>query len=176
MNLDNNPDHWVGLFAAQRKIQTLAYGKDPYDITDPKERIQFIKDMELALRMELGEMLDETGWKPWATSKHVNEEAGQGELADVLLFFINLCMAFNASPEVIAAKTFEKMQRNLDRQLAGYDGITGKCVRCKRALDDTAVTCYIPGVNWDGWCGELVGSDAKPYGFFMNEGRKDPNV
>jgi NTP pyrophosphatase (non-canonical NTP hydrolase) len=170
MTLDNHPDTFVGLFNAQIKIQTLAYGKDPRDITDPKERIQFIKDMELALRMELGEMLDETGWKPWATSNHVNEEAGQGELADVLLFFINLCLAFNASPEVIAAKTFEKMQRNLDRQLAGYDGITGKCWRCKRALDDPAVTCL--DINEDeGWCGELVGSDAQPYGHFMKAGR-----
>lgn len=177
MTLDNHPDSLVGLFNAQIKIQTLAYGKDPRDITDPKERIQFIKDMELALRMELGEMLDETGWKPWATSNHVNEEAGQGELADVLLFFINLCLAFNASPEVIAAKTFEKMQRNLDRQLAGYDGITGKCVRCKRALDDTAVTCYDLDA-FTGWCGEVVETATYhgPYGHFMKPGRKDPNV
>lgn len=170
----HNPDTWNGLFNAQRKIQQLAYGKDPYEITDPKERIQFIKDMELALRMELGEMLDETGWKPWATSNHVNEEAMQGELADVLLFFINLCMAANASPELIAEKTFEKMQRNLDRQLAGYDGITGKCVRCKRALDDTAVECYDIDYT-QAWCGELVSgtgrNDSWPYGLFMKSGQ-----
>lgn len=163
-------DTWVGLFNAQRKIQVLAYGKDPADITDPAERIQFIKDMHTALTMEMGEMLDETGWKPWATSNHVNEEAGQGELADVLLFFINLCLAFNASPEVIAAKTFEKMQRNLDRQLAGYDGVTGKCVRCKRALDDTAVTCYDISPA-EGWCGELDSGGEVPYGLFMKAGR-----
>jgi len=175
MTLDNHPDTWVGLFNAQIKIQTLAYGKDPRDITDPKERIQFIKDMHTAITMELGEMLDETGWKPWATSDHVNEDAMQGELADVLLFFINLCLAANASPEVIAAKTFEKMQRNLDRQLAGYDGVTGKCVRCKRALDDTAVTCY--DINdTSGWCGELESGGEVAYGFFMKPGRKDPNV
>lgn len=175
-------DSWIGMFNAQRKIQQLAYGKDPYEITEPKERIQFIKDMHTALTMEMGEMLDETGWKPWATSNHVNEEAMQGELADMMLFFINLCMAANASPEVIAAKVFEKMNRNLERQLAGYDGVTGKCVRCKRALDDTAVTCYVPqGIydkawGFDGWCGELVGNPIKPYGVFMNAGRKDPNV
>ena len=178
MTLDNQPDTWVGLFQAQLKIQTLAYGRDPREITDPKERIQFFRDMREALEAELQEATDEIGWKPWATSKHFNEEAVQGELADVLLFFINLCLVANASPEVIAAKTFEKMKRNLDRQLAGYDGVTGKCVRCKRALDDLAVTCYAPSGNpgWDGWCGELVGRDAKPYGHFMNAGREDPNV
>jgi NTP pyrophosphatase (non-canonical NTP hydrolase) len=167
-------DTWRGLFNAQRKIQELAYGKDPYEIVDPVERIQFIKDMHTAITMELGEMLDETGWKPWATSNHVNEEAMQGELADVLLFFINLCMAADATPEVIAEKTFEKMKRNLDRQLAGYDGVTGKCVRCKRALDDTAVTCVDEGGS-TAWCGEPM-FDGTPYGVFMKAGRKDPNV
>jgi hypothetical protein len=80
----------------------------------------------------------------------------QGELADVLLFFINLCMAADATPEVIAEKTFEKMKRNLDRQLAGYDGVTGKCGVCRRALDDTAVTCY---------------EDPKHPGYFMCSGK-----
>lgn len=170
------------IFEAQRKIQVLAYGKDPAEITDPKERIQFIKDMNLALQDELHEFLQETGWKPWAKSDHVNEEAAQGELIDAFLFFINLCLVTNFSPAAFEDKFFEKMQRNLDRQLAGYDGITGKCVRCKRALDDPAVHCFVKGEGdhnispWDGWCGELVGSDAKPYGYFMNAGRKDPNV
>jgi len=165
------------LFEAQIKIQELAYGKDPRDITDEKERIQFIRDMREALEAELQEMIDETGWKPWQTSNHVNEAAAQGEMADVMLFFINLCLVLNLSPEDLADKTFEKMKRNLDRQLAGYDGIAGKCVRCKRALDDPAVRCFIPseGMNWDGWCGELDHTGA-PYGYFMNEGREDPNV
>lgn len=161
---------FASLLEAQRKIQTLAYGKDPADITDDKERIQFIKDMELALRMELAEMLDETGWKPWATSNHVNEDAAQGELIDTFLFFLNLCLIFRFTPEQFEAKFFEKIQRNLDRQLAGYDGVTGKCVRCKRALDDTAVTCY--DINsTSGWCGELDSGGEVPYGFFMKAGR-----
>ena len=177
MNTFRQPVDLIALFQAQIKIQTLAYGKDPRDITDPKERIQFIRDMREALEAELQEMIDETGWKPWQTSNHVNEEAAQGEMADVLLFFINLCLVLNLDPYTLADKTFEKMQRNLDRQLAGYDGVTGKCVRCKRALDDLAVTCYIPKKSgFDGWCGELVGNPIKPFGFFMNEGRKDPNV
>lgn len=158
------------LFEAQRKIQILAYGKDPSDITDPQERIQFIKDMETALRMEMGEFLDETGWKPWATSNHVNEEAAQGELIDMFLFFINLCLVTNFESDAFEAKFFEKINRNLERQLAGYDGITGKCWRCKRALDDTAVTCIDTNED-EGWCGELVGSDAQPYGHFMKAGR-----
>jgi NTP pyrophosphatase (non-canonical NTP hydrolase) len=144
----------TNLFEAQIKIQTLAYGKDPRDITDPAERVQFIRDMREALEAELQEMIDETGWKPWATSKHVNQDAAQGEMADVLLFFINLCLVLHLSPELLAEKTFEKMQRNLDRQLEGYDGITGKCPKCKRALDDTAVECheYANDAIYAGYC------------------------
>lgn len=160
------------LFEKQIKIQTLAYGKDPREITDPVERIQFIKDMETALRMELGEMLDETGWKPWATSNHVNEEAGQGELADVLLFFINLVLAFGGDAETVYAKTMEKMDRNLARQLEGYDGIKGKCYICKRALDDPAVDCVeynTQQVGFDGWCGQFLDGDAGRFGYFHKE-------
>lgn len=134
-------DNLQGLFDAQLKIQTLAYGKDPREL-EGAERIQFIRDMREALEAELQEMMDETGWKPWATSKHVNERAAQGEMSDVFLFFINLCLVLHLTPEVLTSNTFEKMQRNLDRQLAGYDGITGKCGVCGRALDDTAVRCH----------------------------------
>lgn len=161
------------LFEKQIKIQTLAYGKDPREITDPVERIQFIKDMELALRMELGEMLDETGWKPWATSNHVNEEAGLGELADVLLFYINLVLAFAGDAEKVYAKTMEKMDRNLQRQLEGYDGLKGKCFICKRALDDIAVDCTEfseSSVPFDGWCGMDNGYGHK-HGYFHKESK-----
>ena len=32
----------------------------------------------------------------------------------------------------------EKRARNAVRQQEGYDGVEGKCPRCKRALDDVA--------------------------------------
>ena len=169
------PDMLAELFKKQLKIQTLAYGKNPLDITDPIERIQFIKDMELAARMELGEMLDETDWKPWATSNHVNEEAGQGELADVLLFFINLCFAFRADAQDIFIKTMEKMDRNLARQLEGYDGIKGKCYICKRALDDIAVDCTEfdePTLPYDGWCG-MDNGNGQANGYFHKKAAID---
>lgn len=163
------PVDLIGLFQAQIKIQTLAYGKDPRDITDPDERVQFIRDMREALEAELQEMMDETGWKPWATSKHVNQEAAQGEMADVLLFFINLCLVLHLDPYTLAEKTYEKMQRNLDRQLAGYDGVTGKCERCRRALDDTAVTCFIVDDEM-AWCGNAADDGKWSDGYFKRKG------
>lgn len=150
----DQPDLLNELFEKQLKIQTLAYGKNPLEIRDPLERIQFIRDMREALEAELQEMIDETGWKPWATSRHVNEEAAQGELADTFLFFINLCFAFDLTPLGLYQKTMEKMDRNLARQQEGYDGVAGKCLGCKRALDDPGVDCceYNLDPLYVGWC------------------------
>lgn len=147
-------DLLVRLFDKQLEIQTLAYGKNPLEITNPEERIQFIRNMHTAITMELGELLDESGWKPWATSKHVNEEAGAGEAADVLLFFINLCFAYRVTPQKLYDTTMAKMDRNLARQLEGYDGVQGKCTGCKRALDDPGVQCceYTNDPLYVGWC------------------------
>jgi len=153
-------DMLIELFDKQLKIQTLAYGKNPLEIDDPEERIEFIRNMHTAMIMEAGEWLDESGWKPWATSNHVNEEAGAGEAADTLLFFINLCFAYRITPEILFQTTMKKMDRNLARQQEGYDGVQGKCGLCKRALDDPAVDCYEftdPNDPYyethDGWCG-----------------------
>ena len=129
------------MFELQANLQRETYGAHPGDITQPDERIQFIKDMTMALSAELQEMLDEVGWKPWATSRHVNEEAMQGELVDIFHFFMNLCMAANLTPDMLFEKYQAKRAKNIARQEEGYDGITGKCPHCRRALDDDAVTC-----------------------------------
>lgn len=132
------------MFELQGDLQRGTYGAHPADIVDATERITFIKDMKLAADAELQEFLDETGWKPWATSRHVNEEAAQGELVDVFHFFMNLCMAVNMTPDILFEKYKAKRTKNQKRQAEGYDGIAGKCPICHKAYDDTAVNCH-PG-------------------------------
>lgn len=137
-------DKLEAAFTLQRELQRSTYGKDPGEITDPEERVQFIKDMNLALQDELHEMLGEVGWKPWATSRHVNEEAAKGELVDGFHFFMNLCMAVNMDAEELFERYQEKRLRNKQRQAEGYDGVEGKCARCKRAFDDLAKAQGVP--------------------------------
>lgn len=132
------------MFDEQRQLQVAAYGKDPGEIYDPEERVQFIKDMTLALEDELHEFLGEVGWKPWATSRHVNEEEAKGELVDAFHFFMNLCMAIHMSPDELFKKYLAKRKRNEERQVEGYDGVQGKCFKCKRAFDDLAVAWCLP--------------------------------
>lgn len=166
-------DFLTKMFVEQRMLQLKSYGKDPGQITDPEERIQFIKDMDLALNDEMAEFRGEIGWKPWATSRHVNEEAAQGELVDAFHFFMNLCMAVNMTPLMLFEKYMLKRQKNADRQAAGYDGVSTKCAQCGRALDDEAVDCHRPTEMTTGrrvaWCGQLQDTTGRPYGSFYIE-------
>lgn len=141
MTIDPPLDRLGEMFELQADLQKNAYGKHPSDIIDAEERIQFLKDMKLAIDDELSEFMAEIGWKPWATSRHVNEEAAQGELVDAFHFFMNLCMGVGMTPDELFKKYKAKRLKNIKRQAEGYDGIAGKCGVCHRALDDAAVLC-----------------------------------
>lgn len=130
------------MFELQGDLQRNAYGSHPTDIKSEEERIQFAKDMHIALTDELHEALAEIGWKPWATSKHFNEEAYKGELVDAFHFFMNLCMVAKMGPDELFEKYKAKRLKNIKRQEEGYDGVSTKCGVCKRALDDNAVLCH----------------------------------
>lgn len=125
---------------AQYELQLKSFGNDPKQLND-EEKLEWVRWNMLALMDELHEALAETGWKPWAKSKHINRDAYVSELVDAFHFLMNLMLVVDCSAEEFLAKYFEKRGINADRQAAGYDGVAGKCPKCKRALDDTAVTC-----------------------------------
>lgn len=142
----------------QDELQSSTYGgQSPRDLTG-EARLQFIRVNVLALEDELHEALGETGWKPWATSDHVNEAAFQSELVDALHFLLNLMLAGHIDADEFLAEYQAKRLKNKKRQAEGYDGVSTKCPGCKRALDDTNVPCrrgnyvhadsLVPGI----WC------------------------
>ena len=104
-------------------------------------KIDFIRWNVLALEDELHEALGETGWKPWASSKHINVESYRAELIDAWHFLMNLMLVADMTPEMVFEMYNEKRAKNDKRQEEGYDGVTTKCLKCKRALDDPAVKC-----------------------------------
>src|SRR5580765_565598 len=130
----------------QRQWELQAYLKtDPFIMTEDL-RIRYIRDMILALENELhAEVLQEVGWKPWATKRFINTDAYLGELIDVFHFWMNLVLASGLTPQTLgpklAAMYEEKRQRNFVRHANGdYDGVTGKCWSCRRDLGDTGTT------------------------------------
>lgn len=139
----------------QRELQ-LVYnnGKTLEQFTD-EERMQAIRDNVLACTAELHEAMDESGWKPWATSNHLNHEAFKAELVDAWHFFMNLMLHSGMTAEDLYDGYIKKNAKNVKRQADGYDGVSTKCPRCHRAADDNAVECYPHDVG-DGawWCDE----------------------
>lgn len=137
------PDLLTEMLAAQDLLQRKSYGNSPTDLLPdkPAEAINFITWNVLALTDELHELLAETGWKPWSTSEHVNLTAARSELIDAFHFFMNLALVLGMDAETIYAGYMRKREKNAKRQAEGYDGISGKCPGCKRALDDDGVDC-----------------------------------
>lgn len=131
----------------QYDLQTTAYGHELSTFT-PERRVEFIKDMVLAATDELHEALNETSWKPWSsTFGEVADEAYFGELIDLWHFVMNLFLVAypGLPPEALAAaielRYAQKRKVNQKRQDEGYDGRSGKCYGCKRALDDPTTGC-----------------------------------
>lgn len=139
------------LFAAQWKLQVDSFDTDPFTLTD-EERARFILWNAYALADELHELTGEVGWKPWATSRHVNSDAALREAVDLLHFFMNICMAVAPrtwSPDDVAdhlvAGYYAKRQVNVDRQREGYDGVSGKCPSCKRDRSEAVIEEFSDG-------------------------------
>lgn len=124
----------------QRELQVKHYGAAP-DTLEGEERIQFVKDMHIALTDELHEALAEVSWKPWAKAEYFNEAAYKGELVDAFHFFMNLMMAGHITADDLFEGYVKKNALNAKRQIEGYDGVSTKCPGCGRALDDEAVQC-----------------------------------
>ena len=124
----------------QYVYQRQSYGND-LDRLSEEERLSYIDEMLKAAILEVGEAYNEFSWKSWASAQFRNKDALTGDLVDVVFFVANALVANGVTSEELTAKYRGKMGINTERQIDGYDGISGKCPECRRALDDPAVTC-----------------------------------
>lgn len=124
----------------QYVYQRQAYGNDLHKLSED-DRLAYLDEMCKAAMLEIGEAFNEFSWKSWASRQFRNKDALTGELVDVLFFVANALVANGVTSEELAAKYRGKMQINTKRQVDGYDGVSGKCPECRRALDDPAVIC-----------------------------------
>jgi len=138
----------------QRRLQLSMPdpNKVPADLRGD-ERAAFLTWNAWALSDEVHEMMGETGWKPWATSRHLNVEQALKEMVDAWHFFMNILLVIGGeagwTTEQLAAEFIDryvaKNAVNAARQADGYDGVTSKCPRCRRELsevpEDHATTC-----------------------------------
>lgn len=134
-------------------------GGDPYKMR-PDELAEFLTWNVTALNAELGEMLNEVGWKPWAENRYINGPAALKEMVDAFHFFLNILLALGAwdlagppdTAEFFDDYYKEKNAKNLQRQVDGYDGKKEKCEVCHRDLSEVSeplqVKCHqTPGMR-----------------------------
>lgn len=131
---------WLRIMA---QLQEVAYGAH-YDEFDPETRGDSIMMNLLAAQSEITEMGQEMGWKPWATPRGwVNRDAAIAEAVDIMHFLANLLKHCRCTGEELGEAYKAKLLKNLDRQLEGYDGVSEKCLRCKRELPKGRGTLYV---------------------------------
>ena len=153
-------------FQAQNQLQVGAMKSDVSQMTT-EERVKFIAWNVQALVDEAHEALGEVGWKPWASSRHLNAEAVLGEIVDAFHFLMNIGLAAGAelglTPEetgtLVGVKYFAKRKVNAQRQKDGYDGVTYKCPSCHRDLFE--VPRQLLEENGCCSCGKLIAPDVR---------------
>lgn len=133
------------------KTSSLPIGKD--DLMDKLERIfemqkmldddiaarrglsfsleEWMQKEILAMLSELSEVLDEVNFKWWKNKKPLDVDALQGELVDILHFFVSMCIKSGMDAEVLFKKYLEKNKENFDRQYGrsekkGYEVTDGQ--------------------------------------------------
>jgi hypothetical protein len=142
------------MFGDQADLQEALYGMAPAEF-DEQRKLQYVKDMTLALFAEAAEMLQEVQWKPWSSRQgEISRDAYVGECIDMLQFVMNLFAVVHATPEEIQSKLARKHGVNRQRIIDGYDNAE-KCPVCKRALDDVTTEC-----TYDRCAHSLVGPHA----------------
>ena len=105
------------------------------------ETAELVRTQTLACITELTEALGEVGWKPWASSRHINVEGFRAELIDAFRFWMNLICIAGLSPEGVMHYYEESLAKTNKRVDNGYTGLA-KCPGCKRSYDDRAVSCW----------------------------------
>lgn len=118
------------VMAQQLELQRESFGVDPLMLVD-QDRDEYVQAMALALVIEVGEVMQEISWKPWATGRWFNREAYLEELIDVLHFWMNLVLVATDKPEVLLTAYMVKHDVNAQRQADGYTG-EAKCPECGR--------------------------------------------
>lgn len=79
--------------------------------------IQFLRNMALATIIEIGEVINESPWKPWKPEdyKDVDFEKVLGELADVQIFVFNMLLHYGVNMDQLSIAIGVKQQINVSR-------------------------------------------------------------
>jgi len=109
------------LMGVQRIVSAPVPGCIPEDGMPPSK--DAMRTYFMALVVELGELLQETDWKPWKDKQHIDRENIAEEFADVLAFLGVILIQLDAlgvPPGVLANAYIHKTGKNVARFLGEY--------------------------------------------------------
>lgn len=114
------------LFHYQSKLQERLGTWDKIN-GNPAAQQQFMNQMFLAVMEENVEIMRETAYKNpefvpfgWKKTQGLNIEKMQGELVDMLHFWLNLCIVARMTPQDVVKQYLDKNKINHTRQDEGY--------------------------------------------------------
>ena len=108
------------LEATIRRLQKQM-GYETFIKESEANRLQYTRDVALALHKEVSEFLDEVPWKPWQPvyAQSIDKEAAAKEICDIIVFAIVLYITTDplVSLEEAMMRTLTKIQLRID---SGY--------------------------------------------------------
>jgi dimeric dUTPase (all-alpha-NTP-PPase superfamily) len=81
---------------------------------------EWIDRLTTAMIAEALELKEESNWKWWKKPKEIDKDAIRDEMADILHFWVSLCLKLGISPHDIYRAYIEKNEENRKRQQKGY--------------------------------------------------------
>jgi hypothetical protein len=123
-----------------KELQRIAFGWDWEKIHAedryPETLAQSFLENAFSAVVEIAELSDEFGWKPWAKPRGwVNREAALTEVVDIQHFLANVLVSIGVTDEEYETAYRRKQEENRRRQRDGYDGTSEKCPVCRRAAE-----------------------------------------
>ncbi|MCH5278497.1 MAG: dUTPase [Christensenellaceae bacterium] len=100
------------IFEMQRLLDEDIASRRHLDFTTE----EWMQKEVLAMLSELSEVLDEVNFKWWKNKKPLDTAALQGELVDILHFFISMCIRAGLNAEGLFEGYVVKNKENFDRQ------------------------------------------------------------
>jgi len=114
-------DKFERMFEEQKKLNSYISDSQKkqesgYDFSEK----EWIDKITTAIIEEAMEIKEHSNWKWWKKPRDIGKEDLKEELADLLHFWLSLCLKLGFTPEEMFEKYMEKNRKNMERQDNGY--------------------------------------------------------
>lgn len=117
MTSPSEPDRLEELFLRQKELNEYIVKKRGLESVTDEE---WLPKTVLAAMVELAEVAEEVNYKWWKNPKEIDKAALTEELADVLHFYLSLCLRAGITTDDLYSAYMAKNEKNRERQDNNY--------------------------------------------------------